>query len=209
MALLEPDRFAETYVVEPDFGDCRRKENKISRDEWRSAHVGRTPLSAYDELAIIEMVSAVRRHPLASKMVVGGVSELTARWTDATTGLECKARADYFHAGLRMLVDVKTTIDGRASSFRRSVANFLYYRQDAFYRDGFAAAGADVDHFVFLAVEKSRPHLVSLFAIDGEAVRRGRETIREDLEVLARCFEADEWPGYPGSIQVLELPAWA
>lgn len=208
-ALLEPKVFAATYVVEPNHGDCRNPENRVRRDEWRAGAVGKTCIGAGDMKAIERMIASVRRHPLAPKMLVGGEAEITARWTDRETGIICKARADYYVPARRLVVDVKTTSDGRARAFERSCANFGYARQDAFYRDGFAALGADVDHFVFIAVEKTPPYLVSLFTLDGEAQRSGRASIREDLRTLAECIERDTWPGYPENIQTISLPPWA
>ena len=104
---------------------------------------------------------------------------------------------------------MKTTQDGRARAFEKSVANYGYARQAAFYRDGFAKVGVPVEAFVFVAVEKSAPWLVSLFMLDDESMQRGEAMVREDLRTLAECLERDEWPGHPVEIQTISLPPWA
>ncbi len=208
-ALLEPERFDRTYVLEPAFGDCRKTENKNARDAWRKASEGKRPVSCADFATIRGMTDSVRAHPLAGKMLQGGVAEATLRWRDAETGIECKGRADYYVPGLGLVVDVKTTQDARAASFRKSVANFGYHRQEAFYRAGFDGAAAPVEHFVFLAVEKAAPYLVALYELDGDALDSGEASTRVDLRTLARCIERDEWPGYGNSIITLDLPPWA
>ncbi len=208
-ALLEPEVFGGTYAVAPDFGDCRFKENKARRDAWRAEHDGAQLLSADDAAAIDAMSRAVWRHPLAGMMMREGEPELTVRWRDAATGVECKARGDYHVARHKMLVDLKSTEDAAPEAFRRSIANYGYHRQDAFYRAGFAAAGLEVEHFVFVVVEKRPPHAVAVYTLDAAAVQRGADSIRRDLEKLAECMQSGEWPGYPVEIRTLDLPPWA
>lgn len=208
-ATLEPAVFAATYATEPDFGDCRFKENKAERDRWRAANAGKIPLSASDAATIAGMGAALRAHPLASRMIRDGHPELTLRWRDEETGLECRARDDYFVPSLRMAVDLKTTTDASAEEFRRSVAKFGYHRQDAFYRAAHAAVGAPLDHFVFVAVEKTAPYAVAIYALDGDATLRGHESIARDMATLARCFRENDYPGYPVEIQTLTVPPWA
>lgn len=208
-AVLEPDVFARDYAVEPAFGDCRKTENKARRDAWRAANAGKLLLSPEDKAAIDGIVKALREHPLASRMLTEGASEVTLRWRDAGTGLECKGRADHYFPRLGLALDLKTTEDARPSSFRKSVANYGYHRQDAFYRDGFAAVGAPLEHFVFVVCEKKPPHLVALYTLDANAIRRGRLSVMQDMSTLAECFETDEWPGYSPSIETLSLPTWA
>ena len=208
-ALLEPERFIGTYTVEPSFGDCRKKDNRAARDAWRAEHAGSVLLSSDDHLACMRMTESIRRHPIAGKLLAGGEAEVTARWRDEDTGIECKARADYLIRERRLIVDIKTAADASLESFRRSVANYGYHRQDAFYRAGFATAGAPVDNFVFVVVEKTAPYAVAVYMLDERAQAAGRLAVRDAIETLADCLERNEWAAYPEEIQVLELPGWA
>lgn len=208
-ALLEPDDFARRYAVEPDFGDCRRKENKAARDAWRAEHANALSLSAEWAEAISGMCRAVRAHPLAGRMLVGGDAEVTLRWVDESTGLPCKARVDYHVRGRRLVVDAKSTMDASPAAFRKSVANFRYHVQDAMYREAFRACGEPIEHFAFIAVEKRAPYAVAVYMLDADAVQRGHVAMRTDLETLARCMREQTWPGYPAEIHTLNLPPWA
>lgn len=208
-ALLEPERFEREYTVEPDFGDCRKKENRAARDEWRAVNDGKTPLSEEDYEAIRGMVTAVHSHELAGKMIRDGEPELTVSWTDDETGLQCKARADYYVRKLGMVLDIKSTEDATWEGFRRNIAKWRYHVQDALYRAGFAAVGEPCQHFVFVAVEKTFPHAIGIYTLDADSVSKGYSAARRDITTLAECLKKDEWPGYPTGIQTIELPPWA
>jgi len=206
---LEPDRFASSYAVEPAWGDCRKTENKTKRDEWRSKNENRVLLAPEDADAIQAMVKAVHSHPLASKMVRDGAPEVTVRWRDEETGLQCKTRADYYVATRRMVVDLKSATDASYEAFRKSVTNYRYHVQDALYRAGFGAIGMPVDHFVFVVVEKTPPHAVAIYTLDSEAIQKGYARCRDGMADMAQCLRDDAWPGYPPTIRSLDLPPWA
>lgn len=208
-ALLEPERYAKVYAVEPEFGDCRFKENRATRDTWRAQHAGATLIDESTAETIAAMVDAVHSHPLAGKMFRDGKSELTVKWTDEETGLPCKCRADYYVERLGMVLDAKSTDDARPDAFKRSIVKYGYHRQDAIYRAGFAAAGAPIQHFLFIAVEKRPPHAVAIYSLDQEAIAKGHVAIRNGIETMARCVASGQWPGYSNSIVTLDLPPWA
>lgn len=215
-ALLEPDRFESSYVVMPGFDEYRDKAGRLSTKEakakvaeWREANAGCTVIEAEDQALMRAMVAAVHAHPLASKMVRDGDAEVTLRWKDADTGLQCKARADYYVRSRRMVVDVKTAADASSDAFRRSVANYRYHVQDALYRAAFAAIGEPIDHFCFVVVEKKPPHAIAVYTLDSDAIQRGYAHATGDIARLAECVRNDAWPGYPVTIQTLELPPWA
>lgn len=208
-AVLEPDVFARSYAVQPDFGDCRFKEAKQARDRWRAENDGKEFVSADDFEAIRAMATSVLTHPIAGKMLKNGKPELTIKWTDVETGLPCKCRADYYVASRGMILDVKTTEDARPEAFKRSVYQYRYHVQDALYRAGFAAAGLDARYFILVAVEKSPPFCASVYQLDASAVEKGHAAARQDIETMARCVATNQWDGYPTSIQDLSLPPWA
>ncbi len=208
-AVLEPDVYRSTYTVEPRFGDCRRTENKAARDAWRAANAGRLLLEQADADAIAGIERALKTHPLAGKMLRDGASELTLKWVDDETGLVCKARSDYYVEGLGACFDLKTTDDARPHAFRQSVARYRYHVQHGFYSSGFAAVGAPLRHFVFIAVEKVAPYAIAIYSLDSEAVVKGWSAARRNLNTFAQCVESGFFPGYDSSIQTLDLPAWA
>jgi hypothetical protein len=207
-AALEPERFSKEYAVEETWGDLRYKAAKDARDLWRREHLGATPLSAKDGSKIAGMVGALMAHPLAGPIVRDGRAEVTAKWIDQQTGLVCKSRADILHDH-GFLADLKTTTDASAKAFGRTIANFRYHAQAAMYLHGFSEVGATVGQFLFVAIEKEPPYLVAVYALDDDAINRGHQLIRADINTLAGCVASGVYAGYPERIETLSLPPWA
>src|SRR6478736_1488890 len=63
-AIFEPADFSFRFAAEPDFGDCRKTDNKKRRDEWRSEHAGKTLVSPEDMWRLQSMQSSVFKHEL-------------------------------------------------------------------------------------------------------------------------------------------------
>lgn len=208
-ALLEPDRFAAEYAVAPDFGDCRKTDNKKAREAWNEENAGAELLSFDADVAIRAMVESVRRHPLAGRMVVDGQAELTLVWKDAGTGLLCKSRSDYYVEKLGMVADVKSTENASKESFARDIVKYGYHLQDALYRDGYGALRVPVKYFMFVAVEKSPPYAVAIHTLEADGIGRGYTHVRRAIDTMAECVAKDSWPAYAVEIQTIELPPWA
>lgn len=207
-AVLEPARFTSEYAVRPDFGDCRRRDNRAARDAWEAHHAGAAIITSDSASLITTMCGVLREHPIAGPLLLGEC-EVTARWIDDRTGLQCQCRADAWHQSDRILVDLKTTVDASPVAFARSVANYGYHRQEAWYRDGFAECGERPEHFVFVAIEKSPPHLVGVYTLDESAVEIGRIRNRANLSRMAECVRTGVYPGLAPRVLKLELPKWA
>jgi hypothetical protein len=185
-----------------------RSFHRALLEPHRSAPAATTKKAREDADTIALMTARVHADPLAARILASGRAELTLRWRDAETGLECKARLDWLMRDLPVALDAKSTTDASPDAFRRSVATFGYHRQEAWYREGMAACGLDCAGFVFLPVEKSAPHECALYTLEPDAVRKGREANRAALRTLARCIATNTWPGYSAGIQTLTLPPW-
>lgn len=209
MGLLEAARFQATYVVKPNFGDERYKLVKEARDAWLADNAGRSVITADDHSCISGMMASVQAHPAASRLLSGGHSEVSLRWTDAESGLECKSRADYWVPDKKLVVDAKTCEDASPEAFAKSVARWRYHVQHALYAMGFAACGSPIEHFALLAVEKEPPYAVGVYLLDVAAVTKGHELARGNIETLRVCMETGEWVAYSNGVQDLSLPRWA
>jgi hypothetical protein len=207
-AALEPLEFARLYVVEPTWGDRRKTANKEACDRWRAENAGKAWISAEDMAAIEGMVASLRAHSVLGPLLERGRSEVTCRWRDPETGLQCKARADKYVEEWATILDLKTTDDARPSGFAHSCEEYHYDQQEALYERGFGAVDHPVEHWVFGAVEKDPPYLCAAYTLHAESVREADEVNRAHMRRMAECLASDSWPGLQAGIQELTLRAW-
>lgn len=209
---FEPEKVDREWVV----WDGGRRFGK-EWDAFQVEHAGKSILRAQDLDPAVAISAAVRAHPVAAQWLERGDAELTLRWTDAETGIECKSRADWRTNG--MLVDLKSTKDCSARAMSASVLRYRYHAQAAMYLDGLAACGGDENTFALICVQKpatleaaSPPPKVRCYTLSEGAIEVGRITYRKWLRALAECRARDEWPAWlPGedSVSELDLPAYA
>jgi hypothetical protein len=197
-AVLEPDELLQRYGVAPD---RRTKAGKEQAE--RMATEGMEAVSEPDMALALSMASSVRQHPAAYALLAQGKAEQSFWWDDATTGLRCKCRPDWYYQST--VVDLKTTTDASPAGFARSVATFRYHVQASHYLSGLHGA----QRFVFIAVEKTAPYAVAVYELDAEAMAAGNELRLRDLRMIADCRATSEWPGYGDQCQTLSLPKWA
>lgn len=213
VALLEPDRLGETFVVAPKY-DRRTKEGKAQAETWEAENAGKTALTAEQMETIQQMVASVKQHAGAAGLLANGMAEMSGFWIDQETGIECKCRPDFLSmAGETVtgIVDVKTCCDASADGFARAIATLGYDVQAAFYRDGLKALTGRTAPFYFIAVEKEPPFAVAAYKASDEVIEVGRAKYRGALQLLKWCRENDRWPAYQpsGEIETINLPRWA
>ena len=204
LAVLEPERFDAECVVMPQM-DRRTKDGKLRWEEFQAQYPDHELLTSDEHTRITAIRDAVRAHPMARKLMdrIEAV-ELSMFWKDPQTGVDCRCRPD---AVLQngTLIDLKTTRDA-GPGFERSVRQYRYHVQAAFYGDGMG--GMEERPMVFIAVETEAPYLVSCNIIGPDSLVAGREAYRRNLDTYAKCVESGIWPGYSDTIQTVNLPDW-
>ena len=196
---LEPDRAKVSYGV---CGKQNTKAGKIQAEEMLAK--GIEPITSTEYELASNVANAVRKHPVASKLLTGGQPELSFWVDDKATGLACKCRTDYIKGDT--IIDLKTTGEGGAEpdTFSRTVARYLYHLQAAHYLQ---VTGAK--KFIFVAVEKVFPFAVSVTELDPDALALGLELRNEALKGISQCHTDSYWPSYTEKITTISLPKWA
>lgn len=200
-AILEPELFAQEYMLLQDVTDRRSSAYKEACKTYPADRV----LTGTEAAQVAGIQASVRCDMLQHT----GWAEISVFATCPETGLLIKCRFDYLTTDGRAL-DLKTTQDARAAEFAKSVFNYRYHVQDAFYRHVFSAAtGTELQSFTFLAVEKEPPFYHAEYELDTEAQEIGRFYALRDLRTAAACEQSGEWPAPVTSSRLLSLPGWA
>lgn len=236
VALLEPARFEDVYIVEPEWGGVtaaagiskeEAKENKTRRnewwseqsgttitsgtawDEWRRANTDRQYVTAAWKWRCDQIVASCRANKhIRHYIEQPGRVEGTITWIDRDTGLACKARFDRLMAGA--LFGLKSAARAKPRIFMTQAARLGYHLQWAYYYDGLAASGIDVREVVEAVVESDKPFDSYLMDIPEYVLEAGRDEYKQALRTLSDCLMRDEWPGYvPGGRIIFDLPKWA
>ena len=205
MAILEPEKFSETYVVAPN---CRKNSK-----EWKafeSEHEGKIILKEDEYKQISAMGYSVGAHTYASMLLLEGKAECSAYSEDQDTGLLLRCRPDFLNKR-NIVVDLKTTVNASSGAFSSSVYKYRYHVQQAFYMDVLESLGIDVDVFCFLVVEKTPPHKVAIYTLSDRAISLGRELYKKNLSDLKCCLDSNSWPGLQKSSEdwEIDLPEFA
>lgn len=207
IAILEPETFERRVFRGPE---DRRGNKWKDAEEWCRAE-GKTLLiqSAYDEVLAIR--DAVHADPWINSIITGGkpVVEASGYWIDEATGELCRCRPDLYREDLGVILDLKTTLSAHPDAFARSVINYGYHAQEAFYSDGWSALGKLVNGFVFLAWEKKSPYAFAVYELPPSIVEEGRAIMRQALDRYAECVKKDRWPAYGEGVQELSFQRWA
>lgn len=195
--------------------DAEDWRSKAAR-EWREAvrAEGSVPLLSAEHEQVQAMAAAIREHPIAGPLLDperGGHAEQSVFWQ--ADDIWRRARLDWLPDldGARppVIADYKTTASAEPGGIAKSVANFGYHVQAAWYVDAVEAVTGVRCPFVFAFQEKAPPYLVTVCELDAVAIRAGRELGEMALEMYRDCREADVWPGYSDGIALISLPAWA
>lgn len=195
-------------------GESRSISSKAAKDWVEAARAaGQVPLKAAELAPIAAMAEAVLAHPVARRVFERpGTPEASVFATDPTTGVDLRCRFDYLAnpgEGRTINGDLKTTLDASPAEFERTVRKLGYHIQEAFYGHVLSLARGDVDPaFLFVAVEKTAPYLVSVSELTDDHRRAARLAVRRAIDTYAACSATDTWPGYGADIHHPSPPAW-
>lgn len=203
--LLTPGWFEEEFLI------CEEKPRKGSKayDELLLTARDREIISTEDYKEALNMVDVAKSHLQVSELLSGAEAQLSITWGWDSVSIPCKGRPDLYNAELKAVIDLKTTKDARPSSFQKDAYNFGYFNQLAFYADGCAKNGLEVENCYIIAQEKEAPFGVMVYKINQESLARAHQENNYLVELYAQCVDSKTFPCYPGEIFELSMPTWA
>lgn len=212
-AMLEPENDLAQAVVQPDI-DKRTKLGKEEHATFVAQNEGRCIITPDQAQQLDGMVIACLKdwrikHALSAckKREVSVFGEIG--------GFPAKARLDAWNSH-GMVLDIKTTRD-LACDFEKSIANFGYGLQAAWYREVlrsvFRTEGRlmpDDFSFVFLVVETVAPFGTAVYRMSDEVMDCYSDRLVELQKLWWKCKADNKYPGWPQNDVVdIGLPAWA
>lgn len=170
---------------------------------------GRTIITE-DQAAMSEGIrQAVAHHPVARNIFKSGHSEQSHVWIDPKTGEKCKCRFDHIRPDLKTGFDVKSTTDARQHAVIRDIVKYQYHVSAAWYLEGAAQTGIEIDSFAWIFIEKDPPYGIGLYLASEAMIEEGDAIARRNLEALSEAKQMGLWPGYDTDFNVVDLPKWA
>lgn len=207
LAILQPNEFEARVYRGPE---DRRGNKWKDAAEW-CAGEGKLILTAGDFDKALTIRDAVHADQWVNAIITGGepLIEASGYFIDPVTGELCRVRPDLYRSDLNLILDVKTTRSAHPDDFARSVVNYGYHQQEAFYSDGWRELGCAVDAWAFLVFESDSPHAAAIYELPPSIVEEGRASYRQALDLYHECQQSEHWPAYGEGVQELAFSRWA
>lgn len=213
-AILEPDVFGKEYIDDTPVShlDKRTKAGKLEHELFAKENKDRTILKAGDYNTILEIKEAVLNHSAANSILQEAKEkEICAFWKNKDFDLNCKAKIDIL-LNDSTIGDFKTTTASDPYSFGKSIINYRYHVQAAFYLDGLAEiTGKPATNYFIIACEKARPYNVMVYKLSKEYLALGQHQYYCDLQEYKKCLDSNNFyvDVNDGKVMELEPPSWA
>ena len=225
-AVLEPDVFSTRYSIDPEpsvayLEKCDAEGKGYSG--WRNtkeykelrahASAGGNELLGVD---LWRRCDAIRTNVMGDKRLAQLIEkaagmEASIVSDDPKTGCTVKTRPDILTPALGMIGELKSVRSAKPDRFMWDVWKLGYHRQAALYLDAaLRETGGEIEHHVFIAVEKEPPYEVVGYVTSPHAIDLGREHYRLLLDRYHECEASGRWPGIGNDqLLALDLPARA
>lgn len=138
-----------------------------------------------------ECADAVLSHEEA-RGILTGAREAPLTWT--YLGRPCAGQLDVL--GPDHVAELKTASCAEPSWFARQAFKLAYPAQLRWYQEGARCNGFRASQAFIVAVEPRPPYAITTFRVTDRALDEGERIVREWMERLAVCEEAQHWPAY-------------
>lgn len=216
LAILEPQKW-DQEVMEIPKTDGRTTAGKQAWANFQRKAAGRITLEPAEMTKVREIAHAILSHQSARELFKNkGVNEMTMVWIDRATRVKCKGRVDRWTTFERTpcLMDLKTCRDVKERAFQKSMVDYGYGLQAAFYLMGAETlqpipSGAPQRVFMWLTVESDGPFDIGVFQADTKIIEHGFLQMRALLRTYKQCRETKVWPGKNGpGVVTMDNPEW-
>jgi exodeoxyribonuclease VIII len=208
-AILEHERYANCMIVQPEF-NMRTNQGKEDCAAWKKALKPEwIPVTEEQREIVMRILDNVNKHRQLLPMLEASKKEISGFFREPHFGFACKIRPDMIIPGDRLVLDVKSTSDGSRGAFSRSVLNYRYYFQAAFYLMGASQIEAvPFENFFWVAAETKPPYLVEVYPADLGWIGCGDADVIRTLSKIDRAIKTNRWTSYQEEPTPLSPPNW-
>ena len=159
--------------------------------------------SDYD--LVMDMAASALDHPILRTHMAEQSSIIEGTGFFEMEGAKCKVRPDLYNPGAGVVIDLKSTQDASEKGFAKSVRQFGYVFQAHWYLHALRLIGEKPKQFIFLAVEKSAPHLTAAYTLSATDIDKQMANMEKACKLWATCESSGVWPSYTDDVTTLDL----
>lgn len=203
-AVLEPERFKSDYLL---LADAKDRRSSLYREAVK-AHGSEVVLVSSEISNVVGMGQAASLNTDYSDRYLSQPHhvELSFFGTCSDTGVKIKCRFDMLTDSGDAL-DLKKTQDIRLDVISRSVLNYRYHIQEAFYSRVYkAVTGRDLTSYGFFFIEEKSPHSNIITELCHESKALAERQALEELQYFAS--KPDPATGIYNPASLVSLPVW-
>lgn len=197
-------------------------------DAFEAAAVaaGHRIVTVKEHEAAEHVADAVHGHPLASTLLVAGVSEISMQWTEPLCNDEpCKGRIDWLTEktpamtwldpfgvadGTPLLVGLKTSATPMDRPFRTAAEKYGYILQWGMYARGHELCAGGRGRTIEIVIGSTPPYEVFVYLVPEDVIDDGLKQYTECIDGVQSCRASGLWPGRgEGGPVVFERADWA
>lgn len=223
--VLEPHLLEERFFVNPESEtldeedkkdkekkkELKEKKNKIKEEKKHAEETGKLIISKKEANKAYAMLESLKRkdggelYECIRDTKIAKI-EQSIYWTDEETGILCKARPDIIYGNI--VIDLKTTANASPWNFSKISYDKGYHIQAAMVKEGLRIVeNINMSKFRFIAIETSKPYVVTNPPFSQEALEVGHNEFKSLLNKYKECSENNHWPSYEE--QEINIPRYA
>ena len=206
IAVFEHERFDDAIVIAPQC-DRRTKAGKEEYNAFLDTASGKIILTQEELDSCFYIIEACQNHEILKDYLADKNAKYEVSGYFDYKDVPLKFRTDYMNPEIKLILDLKTTKAGHKRSFQRSVLDFCYHSQAAFYLLGMQEiTGETWSDFLWITIESGAPHKIYIWEPDTSWLIHAMNLIDNALDVYKECIRTNSYPGVPAEINTLEIP---
>ncbi|HRD68386.1 MAG TPA: PD-(D/E)XK nuclease-like domain-containing protein [Candidatus Competibacter sp.] len=194
--VLTPETFGDEFAL-ADAINRRTAEGKAQYAALLES--GRQVVTTQDYQAALQIVKAIKKHPVASALFNSSEPEKILTVPRESPLWPLKGRLDWL-SSQPAIVELKTAVDARPAAFLHAVYRHGYHLSAACYRmlvsQTTGTPETDIPH-TLVVVEPKPPYAVAVYPTSEGVLAEGRDWWEANLARFDECWINQDWPSYP------------